>query len=166
MSLTWFIGVSVAKAQLGIAARTASLYALVDRADSLAERSFRTFYLEKFRDDDTPYRETWRYSDRDGQVFYFQVEYYLDSILYTESYYLHQQRLICTEEYEQRGLSDFEDQLRWGAVFYFQNGVPRHVAILGRRAESGSRQHPVEVALHRFGKRWHELKRHLPMLPY
>ncbi len=140
-------------------------YAYVEQADSLSEKSFRTFYLEKFMDDDYAYRETWRYSQAGGRIIYFQVDYPLDSSEFTEVYYLKRDDLICSEEYEKTSYAAREDQLRWGGIYYFTNARIQHVATLGRPRRVYFVPDHATGILDRFRKRFAELKRHLPMLP-
>jgi len=143
----------------------AELYSYVDHADSLAFKDQRIFYLEKFLKDDYNYRETWRYSERAGRIFYFQIDYIVDSLEYMEAYYLDQGGLVCAEEYEKINYSFFEDELKFGSIFYFYRNVPRHVAILGRKTRPGSTfTSPEQEAQTRFRKRYAELRQHIPML--
>lgn len=142
-----------------------NLYRFVEHADSLSMRSFKTFYLEKFSSD-RDYRETWRYSSQNGRVYYFQIDYIIDSSEFTEVYYLDRGNLVCSEEYEKVNYSLFDDDLQFGGVYFYQSSVPRHIVMLGKRKSVGYRDDPSIAALSRFEKRYSELRRHLPMLPY
>lgn len=144
--------------------RLADLYTFVEKADSIQNKSQRTFYLEKFLNDDFNYRETWRYSMNGDRVICFQVDYMLDSTEFTEVYYLNRGRLVCSEEYEKVNYSLLEDELRYGGIYYFESAIPKHVVQLGRRTRNGYMNEETQV-LSRFEKRFNELKRHLPMLP-
>ncbi len=142
----------------------AELYRYVEQADSLALSGDRSFYLEKFLDDDYTYRESWRYVERAGRIFYFQVDYILDSLEYMETYYLDRAGLVCAEEYEKVSYSFKEDELRFGSIYYFRHATPRHVAILGRKTRLAGVAEPEQDVLTRFRKRYAELRRHIPML--
>lgn len=142
------------------------LYQYVEQADSLAIKSQKTFYLEKFLKDDHVYRETWRYSANEDKVVFFQVDYMLDSMEFTEVYYINRGRLVCSEEYEKINYSSMEDRLNFGSILYFESAVPRHVVMLGRQRYDWKMSDPGYAALTRFSKRYSELKRHIPMLPY
>ena len=139
------------------------LYHYVERTDSLADRSTQNLYLEKFLKDGYNYRETWRYLSNGNRIVYFQVDYLLDSLEFTEVYYLNRGNLVCSEEYEKVNYSMREDELKWGGIYYFESSVPKHVVTLGRK--KFEHIDPGSAALTRFGKRYSELKRHLPMLP-
>lgn len=144
--------------------RLSDLYHYVEETDSLIFISQKTFYLEKFLKDDYNYKETWRYLLNGGRIVYFQVDYILDSTEFTEVYYLKRGTLICSEEYEKVNYTYEEDALKWGGIYYFESSIPRHVVTLGRKDYAGNMD-PGILVLDRFGKRYSELKRHLPMLP-
>lgn len=145
--------------------RLNELYRYVEQADSVAFKSQKTFYLEKFLKDDYNYRETWRFSQNAGKIVYFQVDYILDSIEFTEVYYLNRGNLVCSEEYEKVNYTLAEDKLKFGSILYFDSATPRHVVVLGRRSYNWRMSDPGDLALMRFEKRFSELKRHIPMLP-
>jgi hypothetical protein len=172
MSLRWSVLVSflifipyLSFTQINTA-RIRDLYRYVEQTDSLAERSTKNFYLEKFLKDGYNYRETWRYLSNGSRIIYFQIDYILDSTEFTEVYYLNRGNLVCSEEYEKINYSMREDELKWGGIFYFESSMPSHVVTLGRRSGYDYRDtNPGLIAQTRFGKRFAELKRHLPMLP-
>lgn len=140
------------------------LYKYVENIDSLADKSTKNFYLEKFLKDGYNYRETWRYLTNGSRIIYFQVDYVLDSTEFTEVYYVMRNNLVCSEEYEKVNYSMREDELKWGGIYYFESSMPSHVVTLGRK-DYRREPDPVMDAFARFGKRFSELKRHLPMLP-
>jgi hypothetical protein len=146
-------------------ARIRDLYKYVEDIDSLADKSTKNFYLEKFLKDGYNYRETWRYISNGSRIVYFQVDYMLDSTEFTEVYYLIRNNLVCSEEYEKVNYSFREDELKWGGIYYFESSMPSHVVTLGRRNYNRREMNPGLDALYRFDKRFSELKRHLPMLP-
>jgi hypothetical protein len=149
-----------------LSARLDDLYRYVETTDSLAMRSQKLFYLEKFLKDDYNYKETWRYTTKAGKVVFFQVEYMLDSTEFTEVYYLDRGRLICSEEYETVNHSFRDDRLKFGSILYFESAIPKHIVMLGQRSTYSWRMSdPGDMALSRFSKRFSELKRHMPMLP-
>jgi hypothetical protein len=145
--------------------RIRDLYRYVQQTDSLAEKATKNFYLEKFLKDGYNYRETWRYLSNGSRIIYFQVDYMLDSTEFTEVYYLNRGNLVCSEEYEKVNYSMREDELKWGGIYYFESSMPKHVVTLGRQRYYRRNMDPGMDALLRFGKRFSELKRHLPMLP-
>ena len=146
-------------------ARIRDLYRYVEQTDSIADKSTKNFFLEKYLKDGYNYRETWRYLSNGQRIIYFQVEYMLDSTEFTEVYYLNRGNLVCSEEYEKINYSLREDELKWGGIYYFESSVPRHVVTLGRRGYNNRNMNPGIAALDRFSKRFSELKRHIPMLP-
>lgn len=145
--------------------RIRDLYRYVEQTDSIADKSTKNFYLEKFLKDGYNYRETWRYLSNGSRIIFFQVDYMLDSTEFTEVYYLNRDNLVCSEEYEKINFSLREDELKWGGIYFFESSIPKHVVTLGRRNYYGEDMNPGINALTRFGKRFSELKRHLPMLP-
>ena len=146
-------------------ARVRDLYRYVEQTDSLADRSTKNFYLEKFLKDGYNYRETWRYLSSGSRIIYFQVDYILDSTEFTEIYYLNRGNLVCSEEYEKVNYSMREDELKWGGIYYFERSIPQHEVTIGRKSYTRRDMNPGLDALTRFDKRFKELNRHLPMLP-
>lgn len=144
-------------------ARIKDLYRYVERTDSLADKSTKTFYLEKFLKDNYNYREKWKYLYDGDRIIYFQIDYVIDSTEFSEVYYVNRNRLISAEEYEKVNYSLREDELRFGGVYFFESSSARHVVTLGRKNYRNS-DATLDV-LTRFGKRFSELRRHLPMLP-
>lgn len=145
--------------------RLQELYKFVDNTDSLPGKSRKTFYLEKFLNDNYNYKETWRYAEKEGRVVYFEVDFVLDSTEFTEVYYVNRGNLVCSEEYEKVNYSNMEDELKSGGVYYYQGFVPQHVVRLGNFGNKYNNLSPELAVLHRFEKRFSELKRHIPMLP-
>ena len=145
--------------------RLNELYAYVEKADSLADKSTKNFYLEKYLKDGYNYRESWRYLSNGSRIIYFEVDYMIDSSEFTEIYYVNRGNLVCSEEYEKVNYSVREDELKWGGIFYFHRSAPQHIVTLGRRKNGDYGGNPGDLALMRFSKRYSELKRHLPMLP-
>jgi hypothetical protein len=146
-------------------ARIRELYKYVEDIDSIADKSTKNFYLEKFLKDGYNYRETWRYLANGSKIIFFQVDYILDSTEFTEVYYLNRGSLVCSEEYEKVNYSMREDELKWGGIYYFESSMPRHVVTLGHKNYYRRNMDPGMDAFVRFGKRFSELKKHLPMLP-
>src|SRR5829696_9011534 len=105
-------------------ARIRDMYRYVEQTDSLADKSTKNFYLEKFLKDGYNYRETWRYLSNGSRIIYFQIDYILDSTEFTEVYYLNRGILVCSEEYEKVNYSMREDELKWGGIYYFESSIP------------------------------------------
>jgi hypothetical protein len=141
------------------------LYHFVEAADSLSDRSNSVFYLDKFYADNTPYKETWRYTTKAGKVIFFEVEFIRDSVTYSEVYYVNRNNLVCSEEYEIMNDQYSDDKLTWGAIFYFNSTQTRHYVTVGKSSSRKYYHSPEIVARDRFRKRFGELKTHLPMLP-
>ncbi|HRE51849.1 MAG TPA: hypothetical protein PK339_10515 [Flavitalea sp.] len=142
----------------------------ISEIDSLSFRSQTSFQLVKFLTHEDSYLEHWRYSEDGGRIVVFQISYAIDSIEFSEVYYVDKGRLVCSEEYETVNHSLFEDELRWGGIYYFVGLVPRRVVSLGKKGgierRFESRENPVMEARERFQRRYNELLRHLPMLPH
>ncbi len=141
------------------------LYHFVEAADSLSNQSNSVFYLDKFYSDNTPYKETWRYTTNNGKVIYFEVEFIRDSVSYSEVYYVNRNNLVCSEEYETINDQDDDDKLSWGAIFYYNSTQTKHYVTVGKRSNGKYYHSPEIVARDRFRKRFGELKMHMPMLP-
>jgi hypothetical protein len=93
---------------------------IVQQIDSLSDKSQRTFYLNKIDKKFNGVKETWHYTLRDGKVIVFQIRYVVDSIEYSEIYYMNKGDLIYSEEYETvyyRNTSN--DEIKWGGIYYF-----------------------------------------------
>jgi hypothetical protein len=159
-----FLAVPFLSSSQSRSAHIRELYKYVEDIDSLADKSTKNFYLEKFLKDGYNYRETWRYLTNGSRIIYFQVDYVLDSTEFTEVYYVMRNNLVCSEEYEKVNYSMREDELKWGGIYYFESSMPSHVVTLGRKSYRREPD-PVTDAFARFSKRFSELKRHLPMLP-
>ena len=67
---------------------------LIENADSLALKHQHTFWLTKYKGVDYPYKETWYYTVRDGEVLEFEVRYFIDSVEHSETYYLDKGRTV------------------------------------------------------------------------
>ena len=166
------VGLILLLITLSIAARSQSkhqrlleLYDYVEKTDSIAPKQFRTFYLEKFINNNDNYRETWRYATNKDRIVYFEIDFIIDSTEFTEVYYVRHNNLICSEEYEKINYSYLEDELKKGGVFYFNGIIPEHMVMLGRAYQARNNISPDLAVLQRFEKRFSELKRHIPMLP-
>lgn len=139
---------------------------LVQQADSLSLKSQRTFSLLKPYHPDKDIRETWFYTLKDGRVVIFEIQYVVDSLEYSEIYYLNRGRLICMEQYEAPYLSIYADQLKWGEAYFFNNEQLRQYVITGKRK---SRPKPAlwssqEESMAKFQQRFAELQRHMKYL--
>ncbi len=133
----------------------------VQISDSLSLKSQITFHLNKYLKNDLPFKETWHYTMREGKVVIFQVRYVIDTIEYTEVYYLNRERLICMEQYESMYYPYYEDDIKRGEVLFFEGEVLRQCVALGK-GNSGLATRDQEFAsLRKFYDRYKELKRHI-----
>lgn len=140
---------------------------LIQQADSLSLKSQRTFSLVKPYHPDKDIRETWFYTVKDGRVVIFEVQYVVDSLEYSEIYYLHRGRLICMEQYEAPYLSIYADQLKWGEAYFFNNEQLKQYVITGKRRSRPATQAlwaSHEQSMSRFQQRFAELQRHMKYL--
>lgn len=165
LNISFFFSFFAPFVSSGQSGRVREMYKYVEQTDSLADRSTKTFYLEKFLKDSYNYRETWRYLSDKERIIYFQVDYMLDSTEFTEVYYVNRGRLVCSEEYEKVNYSLLEDELKYGGIYYFENSSTQHAVTLGRKGYYRRNSDVTLDVLSRFDKRYSELKRHLPMLP-
>jgi hypothetical protein len=136
---------------------------IVQQTDSLANKSQRTFYLNKMNKKYDGVKETWNYTMRDGKVIVFQVRYVSDSTEFTEIYYLNKGNLIYTEEYETVYYSSTgDDEIKWGGIYYFISNSLKQRVTLG---DKDSKYHwdPEAETLARFHKRFSELQENLPL---
>ena len=136
----------------------------VEEADSLSNKSQRTFYLNKIDKNYDGIKETWHYTMRDGKVIVFQVRYLLDSVEYSEIYYLNKGSLVYSEEYETvyyRGTGD--DEIKWGGIYYFVSNNLRQRTTLGKKKSKYFAWNPESETLTRFERRYSELRENIPL---
>ena len=136
---------------------------IVQQIDSLANKSQTTFYLNKIDKKFDGVKETWHYTMRDGKVIVFQIRYVVDSIEYTEIYYLNKGDLICSEEYETvyyRNTGD--EEIKWGGIYYFVSNNLKQRVTLGHK-KSRSFWNPESETLSRFQRRFSELRENIPL---
>lgn len=136
----------------------------VQQTDSLANKSQRTFYLNKMDKKFDGIKETWHYTLRDGKIIVFQVRYVVDSLEYTEVYYLSKGDLIYSEEYETIYYkATGEDDIKWGGIYYFVSNNLKQRVTLGNKKSKHDRWNPETETLIRFQRRLSELKQHIPL---
>ena len=131
---------------------------IVQQIDSLSDKSQRTFYLNKIDKKFNGVKETWHYTLRDGKVIVFQIRYVVDSIEYSEIYYLNKGDLIYSEEYETVYYSNTSnDEIKWGGIYYFVSNNLKQRVTLGK-TKSRSFWNPESETLSRFQRRFSELQ--------
>jgi hypothetical protein len=139
---------------------------IIEQTDSLSLRSQRTFSLNRVQKvdrtfkNDIPFKETWSYTVNGGKVVLFQVHYVIDTLEYTEAYYVNNDRLICMEEYESSFFSN-DDQVKWGKVLFFHNNSLKLFVKVGKAREDELYAKAGYEVLSNFDKRYTELKRYL-----
>ena len=146
--------------QYNYPARTA-IDRFIEHSDSLSNRSQVTFHLDKYLDADRIVKETWHYTLDKGKVVIFQVRYMIDSIEYTEIYYVNKGKLVCAEEYHSLDLVGNEDELKWGEITYFDNYTMMQYVSLGRKRTSFRSPDPAREAQDRFRGRYAQLQMNL-----
>jgi hypothetical protein len=134
---------------------------IIQESDSLSLKSQRTFSLLKPYHPDKDIRETWYYTLKDGRVVIFEIQYVVDSLEYSEIYYLHRGRLICMEQYEAPYRSVYTDQLKWGEAFFFQDNSVKQYVTTGKRRPSYGLLSPATQSYAKFEQRFAELQRHM-----
>ena len=139
---------------------------VIQESDSLSLKSQKTFSLIKPYHADKDIRETWYYTVKDGRVVIFEIRYVVDSMEYSEIYYVHKGRLICMEQYEAPYLSLYADQLKWGEAYFFQDESLRQYTITGkpRPTPSSGLWATQTGSLSKFQQRFAELQRHMKYL--
>lgn len=136
---------------------------IVQQADSLSNKSQRTFYLNKINKKFDGVKETWHYTMRDGKVIVFQIRYVLDSTEFIEIYYVNKGDLIYSEEYETLYYtSTGDDEIKWGGIYYFVSNNLKQRVTLGNK-KSRSFWNPEAETLSRFQRRFSELRQHIPL---
>ena len=137
---------------------------IVQQTDSLAIRSQRTFYLNKMDKKFDGVKETWHYTMHNGKVVVFEVRYVLDSLEFTEIYYLNKGSLIYSEEYETiYYTSSGEDEIKWGGIYYFVSNNLKQRVTLGNKKSKYLHWNPESETLSRFYKRFSELQQNIPL---
>ena len=136
---------------------------IVQQTDSLSNKSQRTFYLNKIDKKFNGVKETWHYTIREGKVIVFQVRYVVDSIEYSEIYYLNKGDLIYSEEYETVFYTNTgDDEIKWGGIYYFVSNNLKQRVTLGK-TRSRSFWNPESETLSRFQRRFSELQENITL---
>lgn len=108
-------------------------------------------------------KETWHYTVRDEKVIVFQVRFVIDSIEFTEIYYLNKGNLIYSEEYETMYYTSGDDEIKWGGIYYFVSNNLKQRVTLGNKKSKYFRWNPESETLSRFQRRFSELRQHIPL---
>lgn len=139
---------------------------IIQESDSLSLKSQKTFSLIKPYQADKDIRESWYYTVKDGRVVIFEIRYVVDSMEYSEIYYVHKGRLICMEQYEAPYLSLYADQLKWGEAYFFQDESLRQYTITGKphQTPAAGLWATQSGSLSKFQQRFAELQRHMKYL--
>lgn len=137
---------------------------IIRESDSLSLKSQKTFSLIKPYHPDKDIRESWYYTLKEGRVIIFEIRYVVDSMEYSEIYYVHKGRLICMEQYEAPYLSLYADQLKWGEAYFFQDESLRQYVITGKRRQPPGLWATQSESLSKFQQRFAELQRHMKYL--
>jgi hypothetical protein len=134
---------------------------IIHNTDSLSLKSQRTFYLNKILRKDEPLKETWYYTMHNGNIIVFEIRYRVDSLEFTETYYLNRGRLICMELYETAFLSYYEDEIKHGEVFFFEHDMLVQYVTVGNGSMANAVRDPQYEPLRRFYKRYIELQKNI-----
>jgi hypothetical protein len=137
---------------------------MIQEADSLSLKSQKTFSLLKPYHRDKDIRENWFYTTRNGRVIIFEIQYVIDSLEYSEIYYVDRGRLICMEQYEAPYLSIHIDQLKRGEAYFFINNSLMQYVSIGKKSSPGTRSGSPYESLTKFNQRFAELQRHMSYL--
>jgi len=136
---------------------------IVQSTDSLANKSQRTFYLNKINKKFDGIKETWHYTLRDGKVIVFQIRFVIDSTEFTEIYYLNKNDLIYSEEYETLYFTSGEDEIKWGGIYYFVSNNLKQRVTLGQKKSKYQHWNAESETLIRFQRRFNELQENIPL---
>lgn len=134
---------------------------VVRQADSLSNKSQKTFHSLRYLNKDETIKETWFYTLKEGKIAIFQLRYNLDDTEFNEVYYLHRGNLVCMEQYESPlNLSD--EEIRRAEVYYFQGSAMMQYVHYGKQPKSYAYR-PGYDCLEKFQKRYGELLRNLTL---
>lgn len=136
----------------------------IQRADSLSLKSQRTFSLLKPYHPEKDIRETWFYTTSNGKVIIFEIQYVIDSLEFSEVYYLDNGALLCMEQYEAPYLSVYADQLKRGESFFFVDNALKQYVMTGRHRPSPGLWNSETNSMAKFNQRYAELRRHMSYL--
>lgn len=137
---------------------------IVQETDKIANKSQKTFYLNKIDKKYDGIKETWNYTMQDGKIAVFQVRYVKDSIEFTEIYYLNKGQLIYSEEYETVYFTaSGDDEIKWGGIYYFVSNNLRQRVTLGKKNPPYLHWNIEAETLARFQRRFSELRENLPL---
>ena len=136
---------------------------LVQLADSLSNKSQKTFYSERYLKNDHPIKETWHYTLHNGKILIFQLRYLIEATEFTEVYYVNKGSLVCMEQFESPyNLAD--DEIHHAQLYYFVGSEMKQYVTYGRSKLTPNYISPVEC-LEKFQKRYSELLRNMKHTP-
>ena len=136
---------------------------LVQMADSLSNKTQKTFYSQRFLKNDQTVKETWHYTLHNGKILIFQLRYLIDVTEFTEVYYVNKGSLVCMEQFESPyNLAD--DEIHHAQLYYFVGSEMKQYVTYGRSKQSPTYISPVEC-LEKFQKRYTELLRNMKHTP-
>lgn len=136
---------------------------VVRQADSLSNKSQKTFHSLRYVNKDEAIRETWYYTLKDGKIIIFQLRYNLHDTEFNEVYYMNRGNLVCMEQYESPvKLSD--EEIRRAEVYYFQGSAMMQYVLYGKQPK-GYAYRPGYDCLEKFQKRYDELLRNMTLDP-
>ena len=108
---------------------------IIQNIDSLSLKSQETFFarnivrVDRSFKNDIEVKETWHYTMNRGQIVYCEVRYLIDSTEYIEAYYVHDNRLVCMENYATEFYNPTANNFVAGEVlFYVDDVVKLHVS--------------------------------------
>ena len=131
------------------------------QADSLSNKSQKTFYSLRYLKNDQTIKETWYYTLKEGKIIIFQLRYLIDDTEFNEVYYLNRGSLVCMEQYESPvKLSD--EEIHKAEVYYFEGSEMKQYVHYGRQRRSTSGNECLE----KFEKRYTELLRNMKHINY
>lgn len=136
---------------------------LVQMADSLSNKTQKTFYSQRYLKNDLPIKETWHYTLHNGKVLIFQLRYQLDATEFTEVYYVNKGSLVCMEQFESPyNLAD--DEIHHAQLYYFVGSEMKQYVTYGRSKQTPNYISSIEC-LEKFQKRYNELLRNMKHTP-
>ncbi len=135
---------------------------VVQQIDQVADSVQEVFYLSKWQKNGDVYKETWHFTRQGNRVLVFQIRYVIDSVEYSEIYYLDRKRLIFSEEYE-TVYSGAEDRLSFARICHFLGLDLAQIVTLGRSRSYSPHFAAGYETMNKFFRRFRELEQHVQL---
>ena len=132
---------------------TISIDSMVEKIDRFCKGKTKSYTLIKLKNN-KEINEKWQYADS-KQFTFINIEYKIDSTVYSEKYYLKKGSLLYAYESELRYFPSLkiDDHSTWAGDFYFANNKLINHVTLGHGKSESDDWDPEKEILQRLRKR-------------